>query len=212
MQDESLTGFLDALASERPTPGGGGAAAVIGATGAALVSMVCNLTAGKSAYADVEPEVRALLEDAEELRRRLLRLADEDVAAFQGVMASYRLPRASDEEKQARGAAIQEALRRATETPLACAEACSRLLRLSYAIAQKGNRNVISDAGVAALAVAAALRSAALNVYVNTGAIRDADFVEAAHRRLQEALSGSDELLEDAYRKVRHRMEGEGAG
>jgi formiminotetrahydrofolate cyclodeaminase len=144
---------------------------------AALVSMVCNLTLGKKQYAAVEAEIKAALEKAEDLRARLTGLADADAEAFQQVMDAYGLPKESDQEKLARTEAIQSALKAATEVPLACALACAEIIVLCRVVAEKGNKNVVSDAGVAMLAAYGGLQSAILNVQVNVSAIKDEDFV-----------------------------------
>src|SRR5580693_9076067 len=99
MREHSIDQFLERLASGEPTPGGGSAAAIMGAMGAALVSMVCNVSIGKKGYEAVEPELRAVLAQSEALRLRLAAMVDEDVAAFDGLMAAYKLPKASDEDK-----------------------------------------------------------------------------------------------------------------
>src|SRR5580658_5804532 len=113
----SVEKFLDDLASGLPTPGGGSAAAIMGAMGAALVSMVCNVTIGKKGYEAVEAEMKAVLQESERVRRRLTDMVAEDIAAFDSIMAAYKLPKATDEDKALRADAIQAGLRRATETP-----------------------------------------------------------------------------------------------
>ena len=176
---QSLHRFLDELAGSAPTPGGGSAAALMGAMGAALVSMVCNLTIGRKGYEGEEAEMRQTLEQAEALRQRLTAMIEADVQAFDGLMAAYKLPRASEQEKTSRTHAVQQALKQATDVPLGCAEACAEVIELARRVAPIGNRNVISDAGVASLAAYAGLRSAALNVAINAPSIQDADFVRS---------------------------------
>lgn len=183
IKDKPVTAFLDELASSAATPGGGSAAAIMGGMGAALVSMVCNLTIGKKAYVEVEGDMKDLLAKAEALRAQLTDFIRADVEAFDGLMAAYGLPKDTDEQKAARSAAIQDGLKKATDAPLACARACADVIALSLVAAEKGNTNVVSDAGVAALAAVAALRSAALNVDINVPSIKDADF--AASRRAE---------------------------
>src|ERR1700678_27043 len=134
----SIEEFLGDLASGAPTPGGGSAAAIMGAMGAALVSMVCNVTIGKKGYEAAEPEMRAVLAESEKLRLRLTAMVAEDVAAFDSLMAGYKLPKANDEEKSRRAAAIQAALRRATEVPLDCARVCAEVIALSRRASEKG--------------------------------------------------------------------------
>ena len=204
--DDSVRRFLDDLAGPAPTPGGGSAAAIMGAMGAALVSMVCNLTIGKKDYEDVEAAMREALGQAEALRRRLTGMIAADVEAFDGLMAAYRLPRASEEEKLARSGAIQEGLKQATDVPLSCAQACAEVIELSRRIASIGNRGVISDAGVAVLAAHAGLRSAALNVYINAPSIKDAEFVRTRRARLDELLARCAKESDQTYDAVVDRL------
>jgi len=206
IKDKPIQTFLDELASKSSTPGGGSAAAIMGAMGAALVSMVCNLTIGKQNYLDVEDDMKDVLRRAEELRERLTGMVRADVEVFDQVMAAYGLPKETDLQKTARSEAIQSALRAATEVPLNCARACSEAIALSQRVAEKGNRNVISDAGVAVLAAYAALRSAALNVYINAGAIKDKSFVEERLAELGQITNGADALTERVYALVRNKL------
>ena len=204
--DQPVTQFLDELASSAATPGGGSGAAIMGALGAALVSMVCNLTIGKKNYAEVEGEMREVLHDAEALRQRLADMVAEDIAAFNGLMAAYGLPKLTDEDKAARGAAIQHALRAATEAPLACARACAEVIKLSMRAAEVGNRNVISDAGVGALAAQAALRSAALNVDINVPSLQDQEFAKACRDEMDALLASAVPLSEQAIALVKSKL------
>lgn len=206
IKDQPIQQFLDGLASKSPTPGGGGAAAVMGAMGAALVSMVCNLTLGKKHYVAVEDEMAAALKQAENLRARLTDMIRADAEVFDRVMAAYGLPKETDEEKQARAEAIQAALKSATEVPLACAKACSEVVELSRVVAEKGNKSVISDAGVAVLAGYAGLKSAALNVYVNVGAIKDEGFVQSRISELNAILTGMEVSVEEIYQEVEAKL------
>lgn len=204
--DQPLSGFLDALASSAPTPGGGGAAALMGATGAALLAMVANLTIGKKGLEEVEAEMRGILVEAEQLRAQLTAMIEDDVAAFNTLMASYRLPKDSDEQKAARAAVIQQGLRGATEAPMACARAAAAVVRLSRRTAEIGNRNVISDAGVGVLAAQAALRSAALNVHINAPQINDRGYADATMQELGALLAECGGTSEDVYGLVMQRL------
>jgi len=206
LRGQTLTDFLDGLASKAATPGGGAAAALAGAMGAALVSMVCNLTIGKKKYADVEEEMKAVLERSEALRARLLDLVEEDVTAFDKVSAAYRMPKGTDEEKAARSAAIQEALKIAEVTPMKTAEACADVLELSVIVAEKGNKNVVSDAGTAAMMAVGGLFSAAFNVKINLAGIKDAAFVEQETERLKKCLDRGVAAKEKALGLVDQRM------
>ena len=205
-KEQQIEVFLDELASSASTPGGGGAAAIMGAMGAALVSMVCNLTIGKEKYADVEEELKGVLDQAESLRARLTNMIQADVEVFNRVMASYRLPKGTDEEKAARSAEIQEALKAATDVPLECAKACAEVIALSRTAAEKGNLNVISDAGVAVMAGYAALKSAALNVNINIGGIRDPGFADSRRQQLIEVLDGCGCDTDEIYKIVEGKL------
>lgn len=206
IKDHSLEEFLDQLASRASTPGGGSAAAVMGAMGAALISMVCNLTIRNNNYAQVEVEMQRVLTQAEALRHSLVAMINADVEAFDAVVRAYALPRATEDERAARMEAKQLALKEATLVPLAGAKACVELMQLSGIVAEKGNINLISDAGVAVAAAHAALRSAALNVCVNTKAIKDRVFAEQQLVQLDSILRGSDRLADSVYEAVRAKL------
>jgi formiminotetrahydrofolate cyclodeaminase len=205
-KNNTIAKFLDELASEQPTPGGGGAAAIMGAVGAALVSMVANLTIGKKNYEAFDAELKATNAAAEKVRAELTAAIDEDVVAFNGVMGAYGLPRGTDEEKAARAAAIQAALKQATDAPLRAVKACHEVIKLSAVVAEKGNVNVISDAGVAVLAANAGLRSAALNVYINAKSIKDRDFAEIRLGEVNALTELAAQKTEEVYAVVRGKI------
>jgi len=206
VKDNSIELFLDDLASRKPTPSGGSAAAVMGAMGAALVSMVCNLTIGKTQYRDFEEEFKSVLTKAEELRRDLTKMIEEDVQAFDAVMRAYGMPRLTKDETATRAQAIQTALKTATLVPMRCCRACREVITLGSVVAEKGNRNVISDAGVAAVAAYAALRSAALNVFTNARAITDRIFAEEQLAELEQLLSQAATATETSYQVVKEKL------
>lgn len=206
IKDKSVETFLDELAGKQATPGGGSAAAVMGAQGAALVGMVCNLTIGKPKYAAVEAEMQALLAEAEALRVTLIGMIKADVDVFDKLMACYALPKASDAEKAQRSAQIQMVLREATEVPLACAKACAQAMALSRVAAEKGNLGVISDAGVAVMAAYAGLKSAALNVAINAAGLKDREYAEAKLAELQALMQNADSEAEEIYRIVKAKL------
>ncbi len=206
IKQSAIETFLDDLAGQSATPGGGSAAAIIGAMGAALVAMVCNLTIGKKKYAEVEDEMKALLEKSEALRVRLTGMIEDDVKAFDAVMGAYGMPKETDAEKAARGAAIQEGLKLATEVPMRCCHAAREVIDLAASASGKGNLGVISDAGVGVLAAYAALRSAALNVYTNVKLITDKDFADAKLKELETLLAGAEKTTEDAYELVKGKL------
>jgi formiminotetrahydrofolate cyclodeaminase len=202
----SLQSFLDELASSAPTPGGGSAAAIMGAMGAALISMVCNVTTAKKGHEAVAPELNAVRDESEKLRSRLTAMVADDIAAFDGLMAAYRLPKASDAEKSQRAEAIQTNLRSATETPLACARACAEVVALSRRAGEKGYAGVVSDAGVGVLAANSALRSAALNVYINAPALKDRAYALAATAEIDRLIEQCARESEAVFSLVRSRL------
>ena len=187
----SIQAFLDDLAGPAATPGGGSAAALVGAFGAALICMVCNLTIGRPRFAAAEDDLRAALVEAETLRRQLAALAEADTHAFNQVMAAYRLPQGGDKE-----AAIQSALKQATQVPLETAIACAAALRLVDRVIARINPNALSDAGTAALLAEAGLRGAQFNVGINLAGIEDAGFVQEARQALARALEGAEQERE----------------
>jgi formiminotetrahydrofolate cyclodeaminase len=201
--EKSVEIFLDELASGQATPGGGSAAALMGAQAAALISMMCNLTIGKPKYAGVDDEMKALLQQSEALRAELTGMIKADVDVFDRLMASYGLPKGTDEEKAARSQQIQAILKEATIVPLECARACAQTIKLSRIATEKGNVNVISDAGVAAMAGYSGLKSAALNVYINTGSLKDKDFANEKLAELENIIAGADVETEEVYRMVK---------
>ena len=205
---ETIGKFLDELASDAPTPGGGGAAALSGAMGAALVSMVCNLTIGKKNYEAVSEDLKKTLERAEALRAELTKGIDEDVVAFNTLMGAYGLPRGTDEEKAKRSESIQAALKTATLAPLHTCQICYEVIALSKEAADKGNLNVISDAGVAVLAANAGLRSCALNVFINAKSIKDRDFAEKQLAAVNALLAKANSETEAVYQTVRDKIGG----
>ncbi len=202
----SLEEFLAQLASRSSTPGGGSAAALMGAMGAALVAMVCNLTVGKSTDPALEAELAALLGAAQETRAGLTAAIAQDIAAFDAVMTAYGLPKAMPAEKITRTTAIQLALRHATEVPMDCARLAAQVIELSGRAAAHGNLNVISDAGVAVMAAYASLKSAALNVYINTGVLQDAAFVAASLGELEQLLETAEAAVVAIYAAVRAKL------
>ncbi len=206
IKDKSVETFLDKLASKQATPGGGSAAAVMGAQAAALISMVCNLTIGKPKYAEVEAKMQALLAESEALRATLIDMIKADVEVFDKLMACYGLPKSSDDEKALRTLQIQAVLKEATLVPLECAKACAKAIELSRVAAEHGNLGVISDAGVAVMAAYAGLKSAALNVQINAASLKDRAFAEERLAELDTLLQAGEQAAEQIYRIVRDKL------
>jgi formiminotetrahydrofolate cyclodeaminase len=203
---KTLIGFLDELASSSPAPGGGSVAALSGALGAALTSMVCHLTIGKKKYADVEGDLKKVLEQSEQLREQFSDLIDRDTHAFNKVMEAFALPKETDPQKALRAAAIREATKEATLVPLEVMKHCIDALALTQAVASKGNVNSVSDAGVSALMLHAALESAALNVRINLNGLSDPEFVGWKEDDVQSLRSTSAMMLEEIQAIVDEKL------
>ncbi len=198
--------FLNELASSAPAPGGGSVAALSGALGAALVSMVCNLTIGKEKYAAVWDDISALLDNSEKLRQNLTSLIEEDVEAYTKLSQTMKMPRDTEEQKNIRAAAMDRALKDATDVPMRIAQACESVMNLCRPAADKGNINAVSDVGVGILMAEAGLRSAALNVLINLGAIKDEEFVDENRKKLDNLLEGKPALRDEIYELVVNKL------
>lgn len=170
--------FLSELASKSPAPGGGSVAALSGALGAALSSMVANLTIGKDKYIDVESDMNEVLKKSVTLRKKLTDLIDKDTEAFNDVIAAFKMPKETDDQKSKRSNAIQEGYKTATKIPLETAKTCMQILDVAKIVAEKGNKNSITDAGVSALMAQSGVESAILNVKINLGSIKDKSFID----------------------------------
>jgi glutamate formiminotransferase/formiminotetrahydrofolate cyclodeaminase len=173
-----LQAFLDELASESPAPGGGSVAALAGALGAALSSMVCSLTIGKESYEGVQIEIKAALKESELLRRQLTDLIDKDTEAFNEVMAAVKMPKETEAQKEQRRQALQKAYKDASCVPLQTARYCDHVLDVALIVAKKGNKHSITDAAAAALLAQAGVDTALLNVRINLGTLKDMEFVQ----------------------------------
>ncbi len=202
----SVEGFVEELASNSPAPGGGSAAALSGAMAAALVAMVARLTIGKDKYKDAEKEMKNLLPKADALWAKLLESVDLDTGAFNDVMIAFKLPKETERQKEIRSEAIQAASRRAAEVPLNTALHCLEVLRLVPIVAAKGNTSAASDAGVAAYLAYTGLQGAALNVKINLGSIKDAEFTKAIRSTLDKYLAEAQELRQQAEKSVIERI------
>jgi formiminotetrahydrofolate cyclodeaminase len=206
LTDKPVTNFLDELASNAPAPGGGSVAALGGALGAALVSMVCNLTLGKKGYEAVQGDIEDLLAQSEALRAELANLLEEDVKVYTAYSVAAKLPRGTEEEKAERTKAVQAALKNATMVPMRIAETAVKVMDLCLPTAEKGNKWAVSDAGVAVLMAEAALRSAALNVLINLGSIKDEAFVAEKRAHLDGLLAGKGAMRDEIYDYVVSRL------
>jgi formiminotetrahydrofolate cyclodeaminase len=169
----SVDGFLEVLSSEAPTPGGGAAGAIAGATGAALIAMVGRLTVGKEGFEDLDERMLGLVERADAARAAFLVLADRDAHAFDGVMVAFKMPKETDEEKAARSAAIQAGYAAAASVPLEIARAAVDLMELAEDATAMGNPRAASDGLSGSVHLYCATLSAIANVEINAAALKD---------------------------------------
>lgn len=204
--DMTCKAFAEETASESPAPGGGSISAYMGALGAALGTMVANLSSHKAGWDDRWEEFSTRAEEGQALMQELLSLVDEDTAAFNRIMAVFAMPKTTDEEKAARSAALQEATLYATEVPLRTMQAAARVFPLVKAMAEEGNPNSVSDAGVGALAARSAVLGARLNVRINAAGLKDrttADRLTAeADQIALDAQRAEEEILRIVEQKI----------
>jgi formiminotetrahydrofolate cyclodeaminase len=199
VRDQTVETWLEALASSAPAPAGGAAAALSAAIGAALIEMACNLTIGRPRYAQHEAEMRAALAEATTLRRRALRLAADDVRAFDAVAEAYKLPRETEAQRQSRTEQIQRALVGATVVPLNTAALAGDVIQLARRIVDGANVNVLADLAAGVVAARAALETALIAVEANLAAIND----PSRGKELSERMTGVSSLAAEAERTVR---------
>jgi formiminotetrahydrofolate cyclodeaminase len=204
--DQPIRHFMDKLASKTPEPGGGSVAALTGALGAALVSMVGNLTLGKEKYKDVQPRIEQLLKESEKLRSDMQDLIQKDTEAYGALSAVYKMPKNTDEEKVARTTKMQEALKIACQVPFEIGLKSLEVAKLAQRAADIGNVGAVSDAGVAVLLAQACAQSAALNVKINVNSIKDAVYNNDTWSRMQDVLKQVAALektvMETTYKKM----------
>ena len=198
--------FVDLLASDAPAPGGGSAAALEGALGAALTAMVCSLTIGKKKYAEFEELAAEAQKKAAGLKARFVDVMDRDTEAFNVVSAAFGMPKATDEEKAARSAAIQEGLKGCTKTPFEMMELAVETLELTASVLGKSNDSAASDLGVSALSLRAAIQGAWLNVLINIGSLKDTVLAEDYRARGEALLAKALPLADQIYSTVVSQM------
>jgi len=187
MKNKTLEEFSKETASNEPVPGGGSIAAYSGALAAALSEMVANLTVGKKKYEDVEEEMKIIVGKAEMIRTNMLDNIEKDCEAFDKVMAGFKLPKTSEEEKEYRKNKIQEGLIIAAEVPLEIAKEAFEIMPLAEMAVEKGNKNAVTDGLVSAMLARTAVLSALLNVKINLNSIKDEDYVDKT-RKVVESL------------------------
>lgn len=204
----SCEAFLEDLAGSAPAPGGGGAAALVGAAGAALGNMVGSLTIGKKKYAAVEADILILNRRAVALRKRLEGLVQADADAFTPLAAAYKLPKETPEQQAHKAAVLEAALEGACAVPLEIMSACCEGITLAAEYAEKGSVMAVSDAGCAALFCKAALQAAGLNVSINTRLMADNAHAAALNAQADAMLAEFVPQADQIYEKLTHSLRG----
>ncbi|MCL2222442.1 MAG: cyclodeaminase/cyclohydrolase family protein [Oscillospiraceae bacterium] len=201
--DKSITEFTTELASKAAVPGGGGASALVAAVGMALGSMVGSLTIGKKKYADVEDEIKTLMEKAQALQTEFLRLVDEDAVVFEPLSKAYGIPK----DDPTRETVMEDALKLATSVPLDIMRLSARAIELLDEFAKKGSRLALSDAGVGAAFCKAAIEGASLNVFINTKYMTNRDYAKSIEAEAEAILAKyckvADEILSNVTSELR---------
>jgi len=201
-RNSSLREYLDDAASNKPAPGGGSVSALAGALGTAMGCMVANFTVGKKKYADVEDRVKELLAEMDKARSDLLDLVQADVEAYSLVSAAYKMPKETPEQKSARTEAIQKALVAAMDAPLKTLRICADLIGRFDELGEIGNRNLVSDVGVAAILAEAALRGAKLNVEINLAGLKDERLVADVRAEIDAKAAAAAAAMRDVVSRV----------
>ena len=201
--ESSVSRFTELLASPAPVPGGGGASALVGAIGIALGDMVGELTVGKKKYADVEDEIKALMEKAQDLRIKLLACIEKDAVAFEPLSKAYSIPK--DDPK--RDAVMEKCLRDAAAAPLEIFDLCCEAIALEKEFAEKGSRLVISDAATGVALCQSAMYGAAVNVKVNTKLMRDRAYAEKINVHIDEQMERYRRIAEQVYDDIYRRFD-----
>ncbi|MBR1690295.1 MAG: cyclodeaminase/cyclohydrolase family protein [Oscillibacter sp.] len=203
LTQKSCADFAQVLASSAPVPGGGGAAALTGALGAALGSMVANLTVGRKAYAQYEEDLRSILERGEALRTGLLALVERDAAGFAPLARAYAIPK----DDPVRPETLEAATLAACEAPLEMMRLCGQAIQLLEELLEKGSVTLVSDVGCGALCCGAALESAGMNIFVNTRTLRDRQAASRLDAQtdvlLREYLPRARQVADEVTRRVR---------
>lgn len=200
--EQTCQGFLDALASKAPVPGGGGASALVGALGTALCTMVGNYTVGKKKYADVEEDVKSLMARAEDIRARLLVLVDADAEAFEPLSKAYAIPK----DDPNREAVMEQCLRDAAATPMEILRLSCQAIDLHREMLEKGSVMMLSDVGTGVIFCQSALYGAALNVRVNTKSMSDRAFAQAMDEEADALVEQYGTIARQVYDAVMGRF------
>ena len=206
LADMQVTEFVNLMASDAPAPGGGSASALEGAVGAALTAMVCALTVGKKKYADVQDLAAESMEKANDLKARFVYVMDRDTEAFNAVSAVFAMPKDTDEQKAARKAAMQEALKGCTKTPFEMMQLACETLELTRSLVGRLNASAASDLGCSALSLRAAIQGAWLNVLINISGIADEAFAAEYRKNGEALLAKALPLADEIYEEILKTM------
>lgn len=200
---QSCEAFIEVLSSKAPTPGGGGASALVGAAGVALGNMVGALTVGKKKYKDVEEEIKEMMAASTELQNQLLDLVQKDAESFEPLAAAYGLPKDTEEQKEEKERVLEAALKGACEVPFEIMEKCCQGIDLCGEFAEKGSVMATSDAGAGAIFCKAALQAASLNIYINTKSMKDREYAEIANKQsddlMKEYMAKADKIIDEVF-------------
>ena len=202
ISEKTCVEFVDVLASKSAVPGGGGAAALVGAIGMALGSMVCNLTIGKKKYDEYEESVKEILAKASEIEKKLLNMIDEDAENFLPLSKAYGLPTSTEEEKKIKEETMENALKVACEVPINIVRVCYDAIKLHENLVDKGSRLAISDVGVGVQCLRAAILSGQLNVVININSIKDVEYVEKVRNEVNNLVKEGVRICDEVYAKV----------
>ena len=202
ISEKTCIEFVNVLASKSAVPGGGGAAALVGAIGMALGSMVCNLTMGKKKYAEYEESVNEILVKAREIEKKLLSMIDKDAENFLPLSKAYGLPNSTEEEKKIKEEIMENALKVACEVPIDIVRVCFDAIKLHEDLVDKGSKLAISDVGVGVQCLRAAILSGQLNVVININSIKDMEYVEAIRKEVNSVVEEGVKICDEVYAKV----------
>ena len=203
---QSIESFVQDLNSTKPMPGGGSAAAVCGAMGAALAGMSAHMTAGKKKYAAVEEKMQEIIEATRTLQEEMLAMAREDADMYSLVLQAYKLPNTTVEEAERRKQAIEEASKTAVISSLKVVSACEKILHLAYITVTEGSKLLVTDGAAAAIMARACQRVAAYNVHINLAGVKDKAVVVEAERLLKSHLAEGEKLEANVLQEVEQRL------
>jgi formiminotetrahydrofolate cyclodeaminase len=202
LADKSCTEFIEALASKAAVPGGGGAAALTGAIGMALGSMVCNLTMGKKKFAEFEDKLNRILNRAGELQTELLKMIDADAECFLPLSKAYGMPKETEDEKRLKEETLEKCLKEACEVPIAIVKLAYESIKLHEALVDNCSAFAISDVGVGVQCLRTAIISAQLNVIINMNSIKDEVYVDKVKNETEHLVYDGIKIADEVYEKV----------